>query len=53
MWRIDIKCALPPLGLPECWKYIAVHFHYAGYEQELFTDEASIKSFFIGDSYEY
>jgi type II secretory pathway predicted ATPase ExeA len=38
--RIDIKCALPPFDLAQCKKYIASHLHYAGYEQELFTDEA-------------
>ena len=37
--RIDIKCALPPFDLVQCKKYIASHLHYAGYEQELLTDE--------------
>lgn len=37
--RIDIKCALPPSDLAQCRQYIATHLKYAGYDQELFTDD--------------
>ena len=50
--RIDIKCTLPSFDLAQCRQYIMTHLKYAGYEQELFTDDAikAIYEYLIGSA---